>query len=169
VYPYFIPVICQVVLLAYHQATTLLDFFPFNGARHYNRKEKLAEAGVNAVLMALPPVGFLFHVRALMVFGVVYYFVLFAFELMIWWVPYLTTPTGALRRVYNFLLSIATSDFGPGDALDRWREVYERLHSSTIRILPRRAGRIVPNLEHTILHAWTLITALVTAYAFCRA
>ena len=76
--------ICQLVLLAYHQITTIFDFYPFNGTRHYSRKEKLAEAGVNFVLMALPPIGFGFRIKALMGFGLVYYFVLFAIELIIW-------------------------------------------------------------------------------------
>jgi hypothetical protein len=163
-----LPVVCQVVLLIYHQVTTLVDFFPFNGARHYRRSERLAEAGINAVLMALPPIGFAIHFRPLMIFGVVYYFVLFAVELIIWWVPYVSTPAGAWRSVYNRLLAFATSDFGRGDALDRWRDVYQRLHSQTVTILPRHGDRIVPNLEHTILHAWTLVTAIVTAVAFFR-
>lgn len=157
---------CQVLLLVYHQATTLLDLFPFNGSRHYRTREKLAEAGVNAVLMSLPPIGFLLHVRPLMGFGLVYYFVLFAFELIIWWIPYVSTPTGRWRRAYNVLLSAATSDFQAGDALDRWHDIYHRLHAPTITILPRREGRIVPNLEHTILHVWTALTSVVTAYAF---
>src|SRR4051812_17935431 len=82
-----IAVTSQLILLGYHQVTTWVDLHPFNGARHYSRKEKLAEAGANAVLMSLAPIGFGFHVKALMTFGVAYYFVLFAIELLIWWVP----------------------------------------------------------------------------------
>jgi hypothetical protein len=51
--------------------------------RNYSKKEKLAEAGSNAVLMSLAPVGFGFHLKGLMTFGVVYYFVLFVIELII--------------------------------------------------------------------------------------
>jgi hypothetical protein len=160
-----LPVVCQLILLGYHQLTTLVDFFPFNGARNYNRKEKAIEAGINAVLMALPPIGFLLHIRGLMMFGAIYYFILFAVELIIWWVPYLMTPSGVWRRIYNVLLAAATSDFGPGDALDRWQQIYHRLHSQTITVLPRRGDRIVPNFEHMILHVWTAITAIVTAIA----
>jgi hypothetical protein len=159
---------CQVVLLVYHQVTTLMDFFPFNGSRHYGWKEKLAEAGVNGVLMSLPPLGFAFQIRSLMVFGVIYYFVLFAVELIIWWIPYLTTPTGGWRRVYNLMLSLATSNFEQGDALERWCDVYHRLHCQTITILPARGDRVVPNLEHMILHGWTLLTALVTTFTYFR-
>jgi hypothetical protein len=127
---------CQLALLVYHQVTTLIDFFPFNGARNYSRKEKLVECGVNGILMILPPIGFGFHLQALRVFGVVYYFVLFGIELLIWWIPYLAAPTGNWRVVYNRLLAFATSDFEPGDTLARWQGVYDRLHRGTITLLP---------------------------------
>jgi hypothetical protein len=159
---------CQVALLVYHQITTLVDFYPFNGSRSYTRKEKLLECGVNGVLMLLPPIGFGFHIPALMSFGIVYYFILFAIELIIWWMPYLIVPVGRWRGIYNRLLSVAISDFDKGDTLARWLDVYNRLHSGTVTVLPRRADRPVPNLEHTILHAWTLIAALVTAIAYAH-
>jgi hypothetical protein len=130
---------CQLALLAYHQVTTLIDFYPFNGARNYVRREKLAECGVNGVLMLLPPIGFAFHISALRTFGVVYYFVLFAIELLIWWVPYLTTPTGQWRQIYNRLLAVATSDFESGDVLARWQDIYHRLHRARLRFFQRVA------------------------------
>jgi hypothetical protein len=155
-------VLIQVALLVYHQVTTLFDFYPFNGSRHYPLKVKLAELSVNGVLMSLPPIGFAFHLQGLMIFGLIYYsFLLFA-ELIIWWIPYFTAPSGRWRRPYNFLLSLATSNFEKGDTLDHWLSIYDRLHRGTITCLPDRPGRIVPNLEHSILHAWTLVTALAT-------
>ena len=157
---------CQIALLVYHQVTTLVDLFPFNGSRYYERKEKLAEAAVNGTLMLVAPIGFGFHIRGLMIYGVIYYFVLFAVELIIWWVPYFSNPSGPWRHLYNFLLSLSTSNFGKGDTLDHWREIYNRLHRQTITVLPARVGRPVPNLEHCILHAGTLVTALVTAIGY---
>ena len=91
------PIACQLVLLVYHQVTTLFNFYPFNGARNYTWQQKLAEAGSNGVLMSLAPIGFGFHIHGLMIFGVVYYFTLFAIELIIWWIPYLTMPSGPWR------------------------------------------------------------------------
>ena len=161
-----IPICCQLALLVYHQVTTLFDFYPFNGSRNYTRKEKLAEAGSNGVLMSLAPIGFGFHIKGLMNFGVVYYFVLFAVEIIIWWIPYLTVPSGRWRGIYNRLLACATSNFNAGDTLEHWKGIYRRLHFGTITILPPRDDRPVPNLEHTILHVWTLVTALVTAGAY---
>ncbi|HEY4232490.1 MAG TPA: hypothetical protein VGM76_03625 [Lacipirellulaceae bacterium] len=101
-------------------------------------------------------------------FGVAYYFVLFVIELLIWWVPYLTTPSGRWRSIYNRLLALATSDFAGGNILSRWQGVYRRLHRETITILPARGERVVPNLEHMILQAGTLVTALATTYAYFR-
>ena len=156
----------QILLVAFHQITTWFDFYPFNGVRGYSRNEKLAEAGSNAVLMSLAPIGFIFKIKALMSFGVVYYFLLFVAELIIWWVPYFTVPSGRWRSVYNRLLSVATSNFSKGDTLDHWTVIYQRLHRGTITFLPARGDRPVPNLEHTILHAWTLVTAIVTLVAY---
>jgi hypothetical protein len=133
----------QVLLLAYHQVTTQVDFFPFNGARFYKRWEKVLECGVNGMLMSLAPVGFAFGIHGLRWFGVVYYFVLFAEELRVWWVPYFFRPTRS------------------------WQAAYDRLHSQTFKVLPARGNNPVPNLEHTILHALTLVTALATLFAFC--
>ena len=152
----------QLLLLVYHQVTTWCDLYPFNGARNYSPKEKGAEAGVNAVLMSLGPLGFGFHIKWLMITAAIYYFMLFAAELIIWWIPYLVVPRGRWRRIYNHLLAVATSNFEPGDTLANWIAIYHRLHRGTLTFLPLRADRPVPNLEHTILHAWTLITAIVT-------
>lgn len=92
--------------------------------------------------MSLAPLGFGFGIRGLMWFGVVYYFILIAEEFRVWWLPYF---------------------FG---ANERWRSVYDRLHARTIKMLPVRGNNPVPNLEHTILHALTLLTALITLSAF---
>jgi hypothetical protein len=159
-------ILSQVTLFLYHQATTLLDFYPFNGARHFEKKERLAECGVNGLLMILAPIGFGFHIRALMLFGLVYYFLLFAIELIIWWIPYLTTPRGCWRSIYNWLLACATSNFGKGDTLVQWQEIHQRLYRGTISVVSDRGKGIVPNLEHTVLHVWTLITAIVTTVAW---
>jgi hypothetical protein len=160
--------ITQILLLAYHQTTTWFDLHPFNGVRHYSTKEKLAEAGANAALMSLPPIGFAFHIHPLMLFGLIYYFVLFAIELTIWWIPYITTPTGTFRTIFNCLLRLSTSNFEKGDALDHWVSIHHRLHQDTITLLPLRPGRPVPNLEHMILHTLTLVTALMTLTAYLR-
>jgi len=159
-------IICQVLLLAYHQLTTFLDLFPFNGTRFYSRRERVTEMGVNFLLMGLAIMGSVFHTTGLMLYGVIYYFLLFGIEIVIWWVPYFFQPLGAWRRVYNSVLAIGTSDFQPGDTLARWQTVFERVHVRTLTLLPTKPGRITPNLEHMILHAATLVTALATLHAY---
>src|SRR5258708_7534410 len=98
-------VLCQLLLLVYHQGTTLVDLYPFNGVRHHTGRERFAEAGVNAILMSLAAIGFALQIHGLMLFGAIYYFVLFAIELLIWWIPCLTVPTGRWRILYNRLLA----------------------------------------------------------------
>jgi hypothetical protein len=75
-------------------------------------------------------------------FGVAYYFVLFAVEIATWWLPYL---------------------FGPSP---KWLEIYSRIHSQTLTLLPRRGTNPVPNLEHLILQLLTALTASVTLVAY---
>ena len=157
---------CQVLLLLFHQLTTFLDLHPFNGARHYERREKIAEMTVNAFLMGLAITGFALGIHGLMLYGVIYYFALFFIEIVIWWIPYVAEPKGPWRRLYNGLLALGTSDVSPGDTLARWKSVFARIHSDTVTFLPKRPARITPNLEHTLLHAATLVTALVTLAAY---
>jgi hypothetical protein len=133
-----IAVPAQIVLLVYHQITTLCDFFPFNGVRFTNRNERLLEALFNFVMMALPPIGFWFRWEPLMYFGAAYYFILFAVECATWWAPYF---------------------FG---ATQKWLDIYTRVHSKTITILPRRGHNPAPNLEHLILMVLTLVAAALT-------
>jgi hypothetical protein len=135
-------IILQIALLLYHQVTTLFDFFPFNGVRFYSRKETFMEAGVNLVLMSLPVVGFIGHMPFLMKYGVVYYFVLFSVECATWWAPYFLGPS------------------------PKGLECYNRIHRQTITWVPRRGDNPAPNLEHLILMALTLLTAVATLLAF---
>jgi hypothetical protein len=157
---------CQIGLLVYHQITTIVDFYPFNSVRNYTWKMRLGEAGFNGVLMSLAPIGFGFHIRGLMIFGVIYYSVLFIVELIIWWVPYLTVPTGCWRVFYNHLLGAVMFTSPKEDAMALWLDGYNRVFRETVKVLPSRGDRPVPNLEHTILHAWTLITAILTIGVF---
>ncbi len=128
----------QILLLAYHQATTLFDFYPFNAVRFYKPHEKYLEAALNFILMALAPAGFILGLRGLVAFSAVYYFALLGAECATWWAPYF---------------------FGPSP---KWAEIYARVQGNTITPLPRRGANPTPNLEHLILMALTLAAALAT-------
>jgi hypothetical protein len=132
----------QIILVLYHQVTTRCDFFPFNGARFYSRRERQLEAGFNLVLMSFPPIGFVFRIPFLMGAGVGYYFILLAIEIATWWIPYL---------------------FG---ASPKWREMHARMHSQTVMVLPRRGDNPRPNLEHLILMVLTLLAGMATLAAY---
>jgi hypothetical protein len=40
-----VAVLCQLLLLAYHQTTTLVDLYPFNGVRNSSQRERIPRAG----------------------------------------------------------------------------------------------------------------------------
>jgi hypothetical protein len=132
----------QLAVLFFHQVTTIFDLFPFNGARFSARRERFLEAGFNGALMAPGPLGFILGISSLMRFGTAFYFILFVGELATWWVPYF---------------------FG---ASPKWAEIYARVQGRTITIVPRRGANPAPNLEHLILMALTLATALATLAAY---
>jgi hypothetical protein len=46
----------NVLHLGYHQATTNCNFYQFNTIRNYTRKQKVAEASVNFIMMGFPAV-----------------------------------------------------------------------------------------------------------------
>lgn len=135
----------QACLLLFQQATTLFDFYPFNNVRNYTVGERLLECSVNGALMAVPVAGFAFHIGWMQAAALVIYPVLLAGEYLRWWRPYFFGPTGA------------------------WQEAYDRFFRQTVTVLPPIKNHPVPNLEHTILHAVTLLTAIVTYIAYFTA
>lgn len=134
--------ILQVVHLLYNQIATLIDLFPFNGVRFYSRKERLTEAAVNGVIMIFPVLAYGSGNQLLMEMGLLCLVVLFLGEIATWWIPYF---------------------FG---ASPKWMEIYSRVHGQTLTPLPRRGVNPVPNLEHLILMAITLLTTVVSFAAY---
>src|SRR6476619_2536133 len=133
-----ISLVAQLLLVVYHQATTLFDFYPFNNVRDYSVKERLTECLINGITMIMPFIGFYFHVAWMMMAAIIIYPALLIAEYFNWWKPYL---------------------FG---ASEPWQKVYDRLFRTTIIVLPPVKKNPVPNLEHLILHGLTLITCIVT-------
>jgi hypothetical protein len=139
---YFITLVTQLLLVAYHQATTLFDLYPFNNVRDYSVKERLTECLINGITMIMPFIGFYLHVAWMMMAAIIIYPALLIAEYFNWWQPYL---------------------FG---ASEPWQKVYDRLFRSTIIVLPAVKKNPVPNLEHLILHGLTLITCIVTYISY---
>ena len=135
----------QLGLLLFHQVITLFDLYPFNNVRNYTIRERLAECGVNGVLMAVPVFGFALKVEWMMTAALVIYPALLIGEYFQWWRHYFFGATAA------------------------WQELYNRLFKDTIIVLPSIKNNPVPNLEHTLLHGLTLLTSIVTYIAYFTA
>jgi hypothetical protein len=132
----------QLLLLAYHQATTFFDLYPFNNVRDYTVKERLTECLINGITMMAPFIGFYLHIEWMMTASLIIYPALLIAEYFNWWKPYF---------------------FG---ASETWQKIYDRLFRSTIIVLPPVKKNPVPNLEHLLLHGLTLITCIVTYISY---
>lgn len=128
----------QILLLLYHQITTLVDFYPFNNIRKYTLRLRLVECLVNGVVMAIPPVGYLFHSPWMIgAAGWIYVGIMIGAWLS-WYQKYLFGATAAQQAEYDHI-------FRP-----------------TIQVLPDSQGHPRPNLEHVILHGILVITLVMT-------
>ena len=134
----------QILLLAYHQLTTLVDFYPFNNVRQYSLRERLRECLIHGLLMTLSPLGFVLDIGWLKIVGAVYYGVLLIGGFLSWWRPYI------------------------GGATPDWQATYDRIFRQTLIVLPPIRNHPVPNLEHVILHSLTLLTAVLTWLTMSR-
>jgi hypothetical protein len=128
----------QLLLVIFHQLTTLIDLYPFNNIRSYTIKERLIECLVNGSIMLVPVIGHLLQIKWMITSSLVIYPVLLIGEFLNWWRYYFFGPT------------------------KDWRSIYDRLFKETIIILPPIKNHPIPNLEHTILHGITLITTVLT-------
>jgi len=132
-----------VTTLAFHQVTTNVDLHPFNNIRHYTRRERLTESAVNGVVMLLPIGLLLTGNHAATVVAAVLLSLLFVMELLMWWLPYATGR--------------AVPALTQGD--EPWAVVHDRIFASTVTVVPPIGDNPRPNLEHTLLHGFTLCAA----------
>jgi len=135
--------ILNAVHLAYHQATTNFDFFPFNNIRHYKTSERIAEVGVNAITMGFPLLALCLNNGKLVAASCWVLGFLLVGELLTWWPCYF---------------------FGTPKWMPKWQAIYDRTHKQTIRFLPPIKNHPIPNLEHCILMAITATTFAATLY-----
>jgi hypothetical protein len=131
--------------LAYHQTTTLFDFYPFNNVRHYKTHERVLEAGLNGLMMALPIVALALHSQRMIGIACWVLGFLVVGEFLSWWPHYFWDTSKSLGK------------WGA-----KWKEVYARTHRHTITFLPPIKDHPIPNLEHCILHVMTMATFVVT-------
>ena len=130
--------VLNVFHLAYHQATSNFDFYPFNNIRLYTKFQRIAEVTWCGFLMGFPVIALCLDSRKMIgascwILG----FLLFG-EFMSWWRHYLFGPT------------------------KWWKDFYDKTHKHTIKVLPPIKDHPIPNLEHCILHVITLATFVGT-------
>jgi hypothetical protein len=130
--------IMNILHLAYHQVTTNVDLYPFNNIRSYTTGQRIAESTVNFITMGFPLAALIINTQRLVGIGCCCLAFTLCGEFLRWWKGYL---------------------FG---ASEKWRSIYSTIHKETITFLPPRKDNPVPNLEHCILHAITIITFTAT-------
>lgn len=135
---YWIVIGIQLLLVIFHQLTTLIDLYPFNNVRSYTIQERIIDCLVNGSIMLVPVIGNLLQIKWMITSSLVIYPVLLIGEYLTWWRYYFFGPT------------------------EDWRNIYNRLFKETIIVLPPIKNHPVPNLEHTVLHSITLITTVLT-------
>lgn len=134
----------QITLLVYRQLIVLVSLYPFNDLERYAIRYKVPEIIVNSLFMILPPIGYIWHIKLLMIYAILFYPLDVMGAIFIWWIPYL---------------------FGPGFG---HRKLFQELFSRTVRVLPPINGRPAPDLQHCILHAIALITTILTVISFLQ-
>lgn len=132
----------QTLHLAYHQITTIFDFYPFNNIRSYTKKQQIIECVSCGVTMGFPIIATFYGGKIMVGISVGLFVLLLIGEYLSWWRHYF---------------------FGPAEY---WKEVYNRKFKSTIIVLPAIKDHPIPNLEHLILHVITVVTFVVTVLYF---
>lgn len=138
-YTHYFALAFALLLLIYHQVTTVVSLFPWNDVEKYSRKELLLESLTNLVLMGTAAVciicgnsGF-FHYYPL----IYYPFLLFG-ECVQWWLPYFSEKFSHSKVNFD----------------------YEKLFGRTTRLIPNKPGKRTPDANHIVLHLITIITTI---------
>ncbi|ANY69022.1 hypothetical protein BBD42_22950 [Paenibacillus sp. BIHB 4019] len=145
---FMILLIVQLTTFSYHQLTTRFDFYPFNGIRHYSAKERRNEALINGIVMAVPVMLTFARTPLWIGIGGLIWTLVLVGAILNWWLPYVSGVT-----VYKM----------PNN--ETWQQVYDRIFSKTIILLPSIKNNPRPNLEHIILHVLILSSA-ITAWMY---
>ncbi len=143
--------ILQITTLIFHQITTRIDLFPFNAVRFYSEEERQVETTVNGIIMVIPIIITCIkpHPIWIAIGGCIWVLISIG-AILNWWIPYFTG-----RELYKMKQD------------ETWQEVYERIFSKTITILPHIENNPRPNVEHMILHTLIFSSAILSwVYVF---
>ncbi|MDR3694393.1 hypothetical protein [Mucilaginibacter sp.] len=133
-------IVLSLLLLIYHQVTTWVPLFPWNDVKQYSRKELLAEAGTNGILMANGTLCIVFGNTGFHhYYPLIYYPFLLSGEFFQWWLPHFSAKFAASKVNFD----------------------YERLFGRTTKLIPHKPGKRTPDANHIVLHTITVITVIV--------
>lgn len=125
------------VMLIYHQLTTLVPMFPWNDVERNPIKLRLFEAAFNGLFMALACVALYFRTPAwndgLGRYPLIYFPILLAGEFHAWWFAYFFGNKGK-------------------------RNITAEVHQRTLKVLPSISDHPIPDCNHMVLHAMTVAT-----------
>lgn len=132
-----------VVMLAYFVVINHVDLYPWNN---------LTSPQISSTLTGVLPFGvyavaFALRVRWLMVVGAVHSYVWLMLQIRQWWIPYLLGPT-ALHRDLGWYVAHG----------------YDR----TSKVLPGIDDRPIPDAQHLVLQALSLVVAVAATIAVLR-
>jgi hypothetical protein len=129
-----------ILVLIYHQVTTMISIFPWNDTSKYTKKEIFIEAGSNGLLMGLGVLCLFLPNKCFSHFYPLFYYpFLFAGEVFQWWLPYFSDKFAKMRI---------------GDD-------YDIRFAHTTKLFKSRNGRHLPDANHTFLHVLKVITLIL--------
>jgi hypothetical protein len=131
-------------MLAYFVLTNHVDLYPWNNLRESQWTSTLA----GVVPFGIYAAAFTMRLRWLMLVGMVHAYVWLGLQIRQWWVPYLLGPT-PLHGSFDWY-------FGGG-----YRE--------TLKLLPPLGERPVPDLQHMVLQALSLLVVVAATAAVLAA
>ena len=137
--------VLQILLLAYWLTMEVVELFPWNDLASrpagYDLRWSVA---VNALPLLAYMALFALGIRPLAMLSVVGYAVYLAWQLWVWWKPYVL------------------------GASSEWQAVYAQSVSRTLKVLPAYGTHLPPDAHHITLQALTLLTLVATAGAVSR-
>lgn len=126
----------------YHQLTLHFDFYPFNNIHAISFKRRMTESLGGGVSALFPLIALRLENHMLIEMSLVVLVIILGYEFITWWVPYLTSASGA------------------------WQVRYQQVFQETLKVLPPIRDNPIPNLEHCILHLLTLLSFISAIFYY---
>lgn len=136
-------VVSQILMLVYFTITNHIDLYPWNNLT----TPQLASTLTGAIPFGLVIFAYIKHIRWAMLVGMVHSYVWLALQLRQWWLPYLFGST-PLHRSFDWF--------------------FDNGYTETVRVLPFVEGRPIPDGQHLVLQALSLLVVITLTVAFFK-